>query len=175
MSRSLATAGASATGSGTLTYAVAPNAGGPRSGSLLLAGQRVTIYQGSPTVFTDHPIERAATPVKAIHFLELRARIDALRTGAGLPAFRWTDPVVPDVTPVKRVHITELRTPLAEAYTPAGRTVPAWTDAAVTVGADRHPNGAPDGAPGRCPRRLEHSRIHARSVVLRASQLTAPW
>ena len=48
---------------------------------LTVAGRRVTVYQASPTVFTDHPIERGVTPVKAIHFLELRARIDALRVG----------------------------------------------------------------------------------------------
>ena len=51
------TAGASGTGSGTVTYAVAANAGGPRTGSLLVAGRRVTVFQASPTVFTDHPIE----------------------------------------------------------------------------------------------------------------------
>ena len=84
--------------------------GGPRTGSLLVAGQRVTVFQASPTVFTDHPIERGMTPVRPIHFLELRARIDTLRAGAALPAFPWTDPgLVPGITPIKRVHLTELR------------------------------------------------------------------
>ena len=31
------------------------------------------------------------TPVRAIHFLELRARIDALRVGTGLPGFGLRD------------------------------------------------------------------------------------
>ena len=37
------------------------------------------------------PSNRATvTPVKAFHFVELRARVEALRAGAGLPAFSWT-------------------------------------------------------------------------------------
>ena len=34
--------------------------------------------------FTDHPIRPGATPVRAVHFTELRARIDVLRREAGL-------------------------------------------------------------------------------------------
>ena len=119
-----------------VTYAVAANAGGPRTGSLLVAGKRLTVFQASPTVFTDHPIERGVTPVRAIHFLELRARIDALRTRAGLPVFVWTDRIlVRGVTPVKGVHVTELRTALAETYAVAGRVEPVHADATVTAGA----------------------------------------
>ena len=50
------TSGAAGTGSGTVTWAVEANAGVPRTGVLLVAGRRVTVYQASPTVFTDHPI-----------------------------------------------------------------------------------------------------------------------
>ncbi len=96
----------------------------------------VTVHQASPTAFTDHPLERGATPIRAIHFLELRARIDALRTAAGRPAFRWTDPVLtPGVTPIRRVHLTELRAALAEAYAAAGRAAPVYTDPLVTAAA----------------------------------------
>ncbi len=119
-----------------MSYTVAANAGGPRTGALVVAGQRVTVYQASPTVFTDHPIERGVTPVKAIHFRELRARIDALRESAGRPAFRWTDPVLtPGAMPIRRVHLTELRAALAEAYVAAGRAAPTYTDPVVTAGA----------------------------------------
>ena len=129
------TAGAAGAGPGTVRYTVAANAGGPRRGAAAVAGQRVTVYQASPTEFTDHPIERGVTPVKAIHFLELRARIDALRTAAGRPAFGWTDPVLaPGVTPIRRVHLTELRAALAEAYSAAGRAAPTYMDP-VTAGA----------------------------------------
>ena len=63
------------------------------------------------------------TPVKAAHFTELRARIDAVRIAVGLGRFPWTDSrVVAGVTPVKGVHMSELRTALAQAYYAAGRT-----------------------------------------------------
>ena len=104
------TSGTMGAGPAAMSYTVAANAGGPRTGALVVAGQRVTMYQASPTAFTDHPIECGVTPVKAIHFRELRARIDALRAAAGWPAFRWTDRVLsPGVTPIRRVHLTELR------------------------------------------------------------------
>ena len=129
------TAGSSGRGSGTVRWAVAANERGPRTGVLVVAGQRVTVFQASPTVFTDHPIERGVTPVRAIHFLELRARIDRLRDRAGLPAFDWTDPTLaPGRTSIKRVHLTELRTALAQASAAGGRREPAYTDPAVTAG-----------------------------------------
>ena len=77
-----------------------------------------------------------ATLYRSRSLLELRARIDALRTGAGRPLFRWTDPVLtPGVTPIKRTHLTELRAALGEAYSVAGRAAPAYTDPVVTAGA----------------------------------------
>ena len=80
--------------------------------------------------FTDDPIVPGVTPIKAVHFTELRTRINALRSAAGLARFSWTDPVLrPGVTRVRRVHLLELRTALAEAYSGAGRAVPRWTDA----------------------------------------------
>lgn len=73
--------------------------------------------------------------VKAIHFLELRERIDLLREGAGLPRFGWTDPILtPGVTPVRRVHVLELCEALAEAYAAAGRPAPAYADTALPEG-----------------------------------------
>ena len=85
--------------------------------------------------FTDDPIQPGVTPVRAVHFTELRARIDALREEAGLGRFRWTDPVLrPGVTPVRRVHVLELRQALAEAYSASGRAAPRWTDASPAAG-----------------------------------------
>ena len=80
--------------------------------------------------FTDDPIVPGVTPVKAAHFTELRARIDAVRIAVGLGRFPWTDSrVVAGVTPVKGVHMSELRTALAQAYYAAGRTTGFSTDA----------------------------------------------
>ena len=85
--------------------------------------------------FTDHPLVPGETPIKAVHFVELRARIDALRREAGLARFRWTDPELrAGLTPVRLVHLLELRSALDEAYGVAGRPAPRWTDGAPVSG-----------------------------------------
>ena len=85
--------------------------------------------------FTDDPLVPGVTPIKAVHFTELRMRIDALRSTGSLARFSWTDPVLrPGVTRVRRVHLLELRQALAEAYSAAGRAAPRWTDASPAAG-----------------------------------------
>ena len=146
-----------------LTYAVSSSA--PRVVSVLAAGARVTLTAvaegtatirvtasdpggltatqtfsvrvgGSSTTFTDPEIVPGVTPVRAVHFTELRARIDGLRTAAGLGRFTWTDAVLtPGVTRVRLVHLLQMRSALAGAYTAAGRPAPRWADAAPTGGA----------------------------------------
>ena len=84
--------------------------------------------------FTDDPIQPGVTPVRAVHFAELRTRIDALRRAGGLQAFPWTDPVLTaGVTPVRLAHLLELREALSAAYAAEGRTAPGWTDASPTA------------------------------------------
>ena len=120
----------SATSVGTATLRVtAVDPGG------LTATQTFTVTVTEPVFFTDDPLVPGVTPVRAIHFAELRARIDALREAAGLGGFAWTDPVLTaGVTPVRLAHLLELRSALAEAYAAAGRTAPGWTDAAPAPG-----------------------------------------
>ena len=94
----------------------------------------VTVTRTGP--FTDDPIVPGVTPVRAVHFTELRARIDVLRQEAGLAPFRWTDPVLrTGVTPVRLGHLLELRAALTAVYAAAGRSAPRWTDAAPVGGA----------------------------------------
>ena len=82
--------------------------------------------------FTDDPIRPGVTSIKAVHFTELRTRIDGLRTAAGLGRFAWTDPVLrPRVTRVRLVHLLDLRSALAEVHVATGRSAPRWTDAAA--------------------------------------------
>ena len=89
---------------------------------------------GTPT-FTDHPIRPGMTPIKAVHFHELRERIAALRTREGLSTVGWTDHMlVAGVTPVKRAHLTELQVALDAVYDSLGRLRPAYSDAVVEAG-----------------------------------------
>ena len=118
-------------GTGTATVSVTATDG---DGSNTAATQSFTVTVVAP--FTDHSIVPGETPVRAIHFSELRSRIDALRTRAGLAAYGWTDPVLTArVTPVRLVHLLELRSALAGAYAAAGRQAPSWTDAGPAAGA----------------------------------------
>ena len=79
---------------------------------------------GGGGAFTDDPIVAGETPVRAVHFTELRGRIDALRTAHGLGRFPWTDPsLAAGVTPVRGVHMSELRTALGQVYDAASRTI----------------------------------------------------
>ena len=128
------TSRADGVGTGAVAYTVAANADDPRTGAMTVAGQGVTVYQASPTAWTNDPIRPGVTPVRAIHFLELRARIDALRRDAGLPAYGWMDRLLPGVTPIRHVHLTELRAALAEAQAAAGRPASDPAAPAVTAG-----------------------------------------
>ena len=105
-------------------------------GGLSAAQAFAVTVSDQPASFADHPIRPGVTPVRAIHFTELRARIDGLRQAAGLGGFPWTDPVLTaGVTPVRLVHLLELREALGAAYAAAGRPAPPWTDAAPAAGA----------------------------------------
>ena len=96
-------------------------------GSNTSANQRFTVTVTVP--FTDDPLVPGVTPVKAVHFTELRARIDEVLVAAGLEPFSWTDPVLTaGVTPVRRQHLDEMRAMLNVAYDRTGRARPRWTD-----------------------------------------------
>ena len=121
-----------AVGEGTATIRVTATDPGGLSAIQSFTVTVSTTVSGS---FTDDPLQPGVTPVKAVHFTELRTRIDALRAGTGLRRFAWTDPVLrAGVTPVRRVHVLELRQALAEAYSASGRAAPRWTDASPAAG-----------------------------------------
>ena len=93
---------------------------------------RVTVLMAA-TTFSDRLV--AGTPPRAIHFLELRTRIAALREREGLQPMRWTDPVLTiGITPVKRSHLTEVRDALDAVYDELGTPRRAYTDRIVTAG-----------------------------------------
>ena len=122
------------TGEGTATVTVTATDASGANGTATQAFM-ATVRPAGARRFTDDPIVPGVTPVRAVHFTELRVRIDVLRREAGLAPFNWTDPVLlAGVTPVRLVHLTELRSALAEAYAAAGRAAPRWADSASAAG-----------------------------------------
>ena len=117
------------------TAGAAPGGAAARAQAGGMAARAQADGTAAPAAFTDDPLVPGETPVRAVHLLELRSRIDALRRRAGLPPFGWTDAkVVPGATPARALHLLELRSALGEAYAAAGRPAPGYTDAAVTPG-----------------------------------------
>ncbi len=132
VSGSTVTVRALAAGTATITV-TATDIGGSNTTATLAF--RVTVERAPLTTFTDEPILPGVTPVKAVHFTELRERIDLLRDGAGLAPFGWADPVLTaGVTPVRLSHLLELREALAAAYRASGRAEPVFTDVAPMSG-----------------------------------------
>ena len=119
-----------AVSAGTATVTVSATDTG---GSNTAATQAFTVTV--PRAFTDHPLVAGVTPVRAVHFTELRARIDGVRRSVGLGPYAWTDPLLTSgVTRVRLVHLTEMRWALAPVFGAKGRRPPFWTDAAPTPG-----------------------------------------
>ena len=125
------------TASGPVTVDIPAGAAQDTAGNPSVAGTQFSIIADlMPVLFTDDPIRPGVTPVRAIHFTELRMRIDVLRREAGLAPFPWTDAALTTgVTSVRRTHLLELREALAAAYSAAGQAVRGWTDAAMVAGA----------------------------------------
>ena len=84
----------------------------------------VFIVRLSSGPFTDASLT-AGNIIRAVHFTELRERIDILRVAHGLSPYSWTDPALGPGTLVRATHLTELRSALQQAYSAAGQTPPA--------------------------------------------------
>jgi hypothetical protein len=85
--------------------------------------------------FTDDPLTAGVSTIEAVHILELRARVEALRMEYGLGTFPWTDPTLTSgMTLIKAQHILDLRQALSEAYEAAGQPAPTYTDPALVAG-----------------------------------------
>jgi hypothetical protein len=83
--------------------------------------------------FTDDPLVPGRTVVRAIHILELRARIDATRVAHALAPYTWSDGTLTDVT-IRAVHIRELRDALDQVYTAVALEPPVYTDSPLFSG-----------------------------------------
>jgi hypothetical protein len=79
--------------------------------------------------FTNDPLVPGTTTVKALHVLELRTAINAMRAAAGLPAATWSSD--PTHAFIRASDLTELRAALAAARSALGVPV-AFTDPTLT-------------------------------------------
>ena len=117
----------------------------------LSAAQTFAVTVGSAVrAFTDHPLVRGVTPIRAAHVTELRERIDALRAAAGLARFGWTGPVITaGVTPVRREHLTEAAFGADRGVCDGGADGVALDGCGAGGRSDADPGGARDGAAHR--------------------------
>jgi len=85
--------------------------------------------------WTDDPIQRRLTTVKAQHLLELRNAVNAVRTAAEKSTVTNWQPGVAQQQSIKAVHITELRSYLDEALGAINPPAqPGYTDPNLTGG-----------------------------------------
>ena len=80
--------------------------------------------------FTDPSI--AGSVVRAVHFQELRASINAVRVLAAIGGAPFTDPSLAAVT-IKKIHIDELRAALDQARAALSLAPLSYTDPAITT------------------------------------------
>lgn len=86
--------------------------------------------------FTDDPLVAQVTRVKAVHFTELRAAVNTLRTRYALEAVvAWPSGSIASGTVIQAAHLTELRSALGPVYTAAGIAVPTWSPVTIAGGA----------------------------------------
>lgn len=79
--------------------------------------------------FSDDPAAQQVTVVKAVHFTELKAAVDAFRTVAALGPFAFAPPAPAAGTVVRATHLAQLREAVDAARVAIGLPPAAWTDA----------------------------------------------
>ncbi len=83
--------------------------------------------------FTDDSLQAGSTPVKAVHFTQLREAVNAVRaTTADVDQVNWEESIAAGTT-VKASHILELRTKLDQALN--SLSLPACSYTTASVGA----------------------------------------
>ncbi|MFP5245949.1 MAG: fibronectin type III domain-containing protein, partial [Thermoanaerobaculia bacterium] len=82
-------------------------------------------------IFVDDPLVAGVTQIKAIHLIQLRQAVNAVRVGAGFTPVTWTDSS-PAGVEVKALHINQLRNALTPALNALGK--PATYTDTITPG-----------------------------------------
>jgi len=77
-------------------------------------------------MFNDDPVV-SGTPIRAVHILQLRQAVNAMRKSAGLSPASFTEPSLTAGMVVKALHINELRSALTPALTALGKPAPSYT------------------------------------------------
>jgi len=102
---------------------VASNTGPQRTGTVTIAGQTFTVTQAAAAVqFTDDPLVPGTTLVRAIHFTELRERIDTQLVRFSRPAHTYSSPVVVGGA-IRAAHLTEMYAAVNTALGAAGQSL----------------------------------------------------
>lgn len=83
------------------------------------SGQTYTIH-----AFIDRTLTGGQTTIKAVHIMELRARIDVIRSAKFLQAFQWGAALTGGSSVPLAQHILDLRQALREAYEKAPMLLP---------------------------------------------------
>lgn len=85
-------------------------------------------------LFTDDPLTAGTSVMKAVHIVQLRAAVNAVRAAAGLPPATFTDNITIGSAP-RAIHITELRSALAAARDALLLVSPGFTTPSLAAGA----------------------------------------
>lgn len=85
-------------------------------------------------VFMNDPVVAQVTIISAVHVVQLREAVGAVRVLAQLPDEGWTDtPISAGVTPVRKIHVEELRSTLGSALSALSRPSLNLTDPTLTT------------------------------------------
>jgi hypothetical protein len=78
---------------------------------------------------------QAGMTARAIHFLEMRIKVNQLRSARGMAAAVWTDPSLASGTSmIKAIHLQEIRAALAQVYAYDGVAAPSYTNPSISPG-----------------------------------------
>jgi hypothetical protein len=97
------------------------------------AGPFSAVNIATTVIFSNASLTGVA--IKALHLIELRTAIGAMRAAADLSAAPYTDPsVTSGATKIRRVHLDEMRAALDAARAPLGLSQLAYTDPLIVSG-----------------------------------------
>jgi hypothetical protein len=89
-------------------------------------------------VFTDPTLSAQSTVIKAVHILELRTAVNAVRALAGLSAYGFSDSTITTgSTRVRKIHVTDLRSALDPARANLGLSALTYTDSVIIAQSTR--------------------------------------